>query len=328
MESRVRIISSFVSLIILTITGTVGLAYIEHWSLFDAFFVTMISLTTVGLGDVTPVTHLGMIYLMIIILLGVGIVAYSLGSITNSILERQITKIMNRNGTKNKLLQSLKDHIIVCGAGRVGSNVASVLKTENVPYVMVDHDLEVVERNEAEGHLIVQADPSDDDVLIQLGILRASGIICALPNDANNLFITLTARTFSPDLKIVARAERPESMAKLRRAGADKVIAPTIIAGSQMAMAMIKPLTVGLIDSLYYSGNEHYHVEELEITRTSAIIGKDVKTIMANETAVSIIAIIRQGEFLLNIRGDHVIHEGDILVLVGSEKALKDLESF
>lgn len=141
-ESQVRIISTVLFLIILTIAGTLGLAYIENWSLFDAFFVTMISLTTVGLGDVTPVTHLGMIYLMIIIVLGVGVVAYSLGSITNSLLERQINKIMNHDEIKEKTIRNLKDHIIVCGAGRVGSNVAGVLKAEKVPYVLVDHDPE------------------------------------------------------------------------------------------------------------------------------------------------------------------------------------------
>jgi len=325
-EAKIKLLSAILSLLGITIAGTLGLAYLENWTLFDALWVTTISLTTTGYGDIVPATPAGRFYLLLVLIMGVGVVAYSLGAVTNTFLERQINLIMDKS-KKYKYMKNLENHTIICGAGRVGSNVAAVLKAENAPYILVDTNPEVVERMEEAGHPIVLGDPNEDEVLLNLGINKAAGIISALPDDAHNLFITVTARSFNPKIKIVSRSEKPETIKKLLRAGADKVIAPTLIAGSQMARAMLKPLTVGLIDTLYTSTNEHINIEEFFITLGSALIGKDIVTLLSNQNKVAIIAIIRDSEFMINVRGNTIIHEGDTLVLIGSREYLDKLEA-
>ncbi len=200
------------------------------------------------------------------------------------------------------------------------------MKDDKVPYVLVDINPEVVEHNRDKGHPAIVGDPNHDEVLLDMGIEQAAGIVCALPDDAHNLFITLTARTLNPEIKIVSRAENPESIKKLFRAGADKVISPTLIAGSQMAMAMVKPLTVGLIDTLYTSKNEHINIEEFNVVPGSSLIGKDIVTLLGNQDKMTIIAIIRDSEFIINVRGNTIINEGDTLVLIGSRDYLDKLE--
>ncbi len=324
-EAKLRLLSAILSLIGVTVAGTLGLAYLESWPVFDALWVIVVSLTTTGYGDLIPITPAGRLFLLIVLLIGVGVVAYALGAITNTLLERQISTIMDKN-KKDKYIKNLKDHIIICGAGRVGSNVANVLKDEKAPYILVDLDPEVVEKIREKGHPAIVGDPNQDEVLSELGIEQAAGIICALPDDAYNLFITLTARSVNPEIKIVSRAENPETMKKLRRAGADKVIAPTLIAGSQMAMAMVKPLTIGLIDTLYTSKNEHINIEEFYVIPGSSLIGKDIVTLLGNQDKMTIIAIIRDSDFMINVRGNTIIHEGDTLVLIGSREYLDQLE--
>ncbi len=274
-----------------------------------------------------PVTYQGKVFLLAVMLLGVGLVTYCLLTIFSFLVEGQVSRILRHDKTL-AAIKKLENHIIVCGAGRVGSSVAHILKNENVPYVLVDNDEEKTTHLEDAGHLIYLGDATEDEVLITLGIHKARGVVAALPEDAYNLFVALSARDLNPQLKIVARAERPETVEKLRRAGADKVISPTQIGGHQMAMSMLKPVTVDLVDTLFTIPNKELQLEELLIAETSPLVNQDIKSIFGREEVeMRVIAIIRDNEVRMNIHGYDKVLIGDTLILLGSRTALEQLET-
>ncbi|WP_054692959.1 potassium channel family protein [Syntrophomonas palmitatica] len=326
MEAKLKLITAVVSLMAVTLISTMGLAYFEHWSMFDALWVTLVSITTTGYGDIVPMTAGGRAFLLTILLAGVGIVTYSLMTIITILVEGQVRRVMERDKVMKEIAK-LENHIIVCGAGRVGASVAQVLKGERIPFVLIDHDQEIIDALESENYLVVHGDATQDEVLLSLGLKRARGIVCALPEDAFNLFITLSARDMNPGLKIVSRAERPETIQKLLRAGADKVISPTQIGGYQLAMAMVKPVTVDMVDTLFTSSNQQLQLEEMHITSSSSLVDHPIRSAFGNDRKVTIIAIIRANEVLMNIRGDDHIRAGDTLILVGPRSELEKIES-
>lgn len=308
--------------------STIGLAYFEGWSAFTALWVTMATITTTGYGDTVPLTLHGRIFALVIMVCGIGLMTYTLLTFFTHLVEGQVSRIMKKDKTL-EAIKRLDNHIIVCGAGRVGSNVAHVLQGENVPFVLVDNDEEKVAEMEEAGHLIYLGDASLDEVLIHLGIKRARGIVAALPDDAYNVFVTLSARDLNPALKIVARAEKPETIEKLHRAGADKVISPTQTGGYQMAMAMLKPVTVDLVDTLFTFAHQELQLEELLITETSPLVNHELKGIFGKDVqGVRVIALIRNNEVLMNIHGKDRVQAGDTMILIGSRTALEQIETY
>lgn len=326
MESRLKILIALTALLIVIFVSTMGLAYFENWSLFEALWVSMATITTTGYGDMVPLTLGGRLFALVIMVGGIGLMTYTLLTLFTHLVEGQVSRIMKRDKT-TEAIKRLENHIIVCGAGRVGSNVAHVLQAEKAPFVLVDNDQEKVEEMEEAGHLVYLGDATVDEILLDLGIKRARGVVAALPDDAYNLYVTLSARDLNSNLKIVARAEKPETIEKLRRAGANKVISPTQTGGYQLAMAMLKPLTVDLVDTLFTFAHQELQLEELLITETSPLVNNDLKSIFEkDQNGVRVIAMIRNNEVLMNIHGYDRIQAGDTLILIGSRNALEQIE--
>lgn len=325
-EGKYKVITALLAFIAVLVIGTLGISLLEGWHLFDSLWFTLISLTTTGYGDMVPQTVAGRVFSLIMLAVGIGIFFYAASIAINMLVERQFMQLMDRNHVQKKI-DLLQDHIIVCGAGRVGSHVASMLREENVSYVMVDHDAEIVSQREAEGELIIQGDATQDEILCQLGLLRAKGIVCALAEDAYNLYITLSARSANPGLKIVARAERTETIDKLKKAGANKIVTPTLLAGTQMAMAILKPLAVDLIDTLYTPHRKELVLEEYFVEDGSSLAGQEVGNIFANIPQITVAAIIREDGFITQVRGSQNLLVNDTLVLLGAKKDLEQFES-
>jgi len=326
-ESRTKLISAFIALLGITVIGTVGLMYFEGLSAFDAFWLTIVSLTTTGYGDIVPQTVAGRLFLLAMLVTGLVIVTYSLGTIINIIVERQFSN--QRGNTKMvKAIGNLSNHVIVCGAGRVGGNVADILKAEDTPYVVVELNEELAESMRKGGHLVLQGDATRDEVLHAAGIERAKGIICGLSNDAYNVFVVLTARALNPGLRIVSRAVQPESVAKLRHAGADKIISPDQIGGHRMAMAMLKPTAVELMETLFAPLSLEIQLEEVLISEKSRMANKPVADFFGRGVCeVMLVALIRESGVKMNPAGEEVILPGDVLVLIGSSRDLKMIEA-
>lgn len=325
-EARLKLITALTYLIIVIVVGVLGLMYFENWPLLTAVWATIVSLSTTGYRDIVPVTIGGRIFMMILIVAGVGVVAYSLGAIVSITIESQINRMMGRN-TMEKTIRALNNHIIICGAGRVGMSVLEIIRGENIPYVLLEQNPETVARLQVEGIVAMAGDASDDEVLLRAGIQRARGIITALSQDPYNVFVTLSARALNPGLHIVARAERQETVDKLKRAGADRVITPAQLAGQRMATAMLKPASVQLVDTLFATHNIEVQIEEINVAPGSPLVNTSIRNINRDDSNVIIVAVIRGDNIIVSPRANTKIEAGDILIAMGSREDLSKLES-
>ncbi|MGE5371232.1 MAG: potassium channel family protein [Solirubrobacterales bacterium] len=325
-EPEIRLTTAIYALILVVVAGISGLMLLEHWSVLDASWVTIVSLTTTGFGDLVPQTVYGRVFLMVLITVGMGVVAYSVGAVISVFLDAQIKGFLEKSGMK-EAIRKLNHHIIVCGAGRVGRNVVEILSQDNVPYILIDDNEDVIAALHAEGIMALCGDATMDEVLHEAGIDRARGVISALSEDAYNVFVVLTAKALNPKLTVVARAERPETIEKLKRAGADKVIAPALLGGQRMATAILKPVSVDLVDTLFTAKNIEVQIEEIEIRPDSQLENRDIQSaIRRNETNCIVVAILRNEEVFMNPTPREVLRAGDVLVVLGSRRDLEMLE--
>ncbi|MBM7867273.1 potassium channel protein [Heliobacterium gestii] len=326
MESR-QIKWATLSIVGFLVFGTVGILFFEkEFGVLDAAWLTETTLLTVGYGDRLPKTTAGQIFLLAIMPLGVGIVAYAIGIIAGSVVEGRLANLWGRRAMKNKIAK-LDNHIIVCGAGRVGWQVAEQLSRENVPFVVVDSREEVLEKYVYGKFLYVMGDALDDDVLREAGIERARGVVAALPTDADNVFITLTAKGIKSDILVVARADRLESEGKLRRAGADKVVSPAVIGGKRMALSILKPVSVDYVDTVLHDREFEFSMEELVLEAISPLIGKTLaEARIREETGAMVVAIYRGRQLISNPQGTERLENQDMVILFGTREQLLAFE--
>ncbi|MEK4221873.1 potassium channel protein [Bacillus sp. FSL W8-0116] len=306
------------------IIGTFGYMWTEHLSFFDAVWLTVVSVLTIGYGDMTPATIQGKIFTLIIIPVAIGIVTYILARFASAVIDGKWADEVKRRKMNHKIDQ-LEHHIIVCGLGRVGKQVVAQLKREHQPIVAVEKNEQILEKTE--DLLYVNGDATDDDVLIAAGIERASCIVITLPSDTDNVFITLTARGINPNILIVTRAEKEEAEKKLYSAGADKVINTSSIGGKRMAMSVLKPVSMELVDTLLQDSEGAYNVEEIVLREDSKLVNQTLKQSKLRQVCgVTIVAIKRGNTIISNPKPDEQLLANDLLIVFGREDQLRKFE--
>ena len=307
--------------------GTIGFILIEHYPVFDAFYMTVITVTTVGYTELHPLSHAGRIFNCFLILFGVSTILLAMGTMTQTVIELELNQFFGKRRIKN-MIENLKDHIIVCGYGRVGRGAADELQQAGAKFVVIDNNDERVERAIKAGMLAVLADASHDQTLRDVGIERARGLIATLASDADNLFVILTAKTLNPRLHLSARVAEVSSEEKMKRAGADFVFAPYNSTGHRMAQALLKPHVQQFLDFTTQSMGLDAGIEQVRVAERSAFADQSLGEMQVRrELGVIVLAIRRSnGEMQFNPPAEAKIGGGDHLIVMGRPDGLRKLE--
>jgi voltage-gated potassium channel len=320
-----RVLWGICILAIIIIAGVVGYATIENWSLIDSLYMTVITITTVGYAEVHPLSNTGRIFSIFLIVGGVSGALYVLSGMVGYIIEGHLGATLGRRRMQTSIAK-LKEHFILCGYGRVGQEIARTLVEEDVPFVIIDKDRDSIASAEKDGHLHILADATSDEVLKEAGIERARGLISAVGSDSDNVFITLSARGLHPELFIETRAASSEAEAKLKKAGADRVISPYSIGARRMAELALRPAVVDFIDTVIRRRGQELQMENITINRDSAMVGVTVEE-TRRRTKAAILAISKKGgKLLTNPPEGEVINGGDRLIALGTREQLAVLE--
>jgi voltage-gated potassium channel len=324
-ELRQKFIIAVGLVILVASFGTIGYMLIEGWNFIDALYMTVITLASVGFKEVHDLSLFGRIFTIILIIGGVGTVAYALTAGAKIILEGELQEVYGRRRLEKKI-QELKNHYIVCGYGRMGKIICRELREKNIKFVIVEKQPDMHQENK--DLLIFPGDATKDEVLKELGIERAKGLVTVLPTDAENLFVVLSARGLNQNLFIVARAGEEGSEKKLIRAGADKVVSPYHIGGLRIAHTVLKPAVVDFIEFATKSGNIDLQMEEVLIKESSELVGKSLDECgIGRELGIIIVAIKKpNGEMKFNPTFKSAIKTGDTLIALGESSKLKNLE--
>jgi len=305
--------------------GTVGFSLIGGYSVFDAFYLTLTTMTTVGYGD--RFSHATRIFNAFLIMFGVTTIFIAIGAMTQTIVELELGDAINRRRNK-RMIDKLKDHYIICGYGRVGRGAAAELQHAGAPFVVVDCEPERVERAMSDGMLAVAADATRDDTLHQVGIERARGLVAALATDADNLFVLLSAKGLNPKLYVAARAAEEGAEEKMRRAGADAVFAPYSITGHRLAQSLLRPHVVQFLDFTTKDIAMDIAIEQVRVSAGSEVAAKTIREMqMRRNMGVIVMAIRRRdGNMLFNPPADTAVEAGDYLIVMGKQQDLSALE--
>jgi voltage-gated potassium channel len=325
-RSRSRLFFVLAGFTLLIVGGAGGYVLLEGWGWRDALFMTVTTLSTVGYGEVYPLSQEGRLFSIILILLGVGGAAYTFGLVTDFVVAGELRGALRRQSIMNKIAH-LENHYIVCGYGRVGQQVAKSLDAAHLDLVVIDVNPDYVEELEEQGLLFLIGKATEDDVLLRAGIKRAAGLCCCLPSDADNVFTVLTARTLNPNLYIVSRSNAQESERKLRLAGVNQVINPYLITGHRMAAQVLHPRIAEFLDVMMRQGDLELRIEEIEVFAGSSIVERTLGDIhVRHVTGVNVLAVRRgKDELFTQLTADFCLLEGDILVGLGTVAQLNAL---
>lgn len=325
-SSYKAILIALVALIAVILGGTVAFMQLEGFNFMDAIWLTVITITTVGFGDVVPKSPAGRAIALLLVVCGVWLFTYVLSNIFSGLVEGQLADLWGKRKMLNKI-KTLKNHIVVCGAGRVGHEVVLELLNYNNPFVVIEKDESRLEELREMGVLFLAGDATEDKLLELARVEHAQGIIVTLPDDASNLFVTISAKNFNPGIRIITRANRPENIKKIRRAGADTVICPSAMAGNRMALSAIKPASVAYVQTLVETREINLELEELILDENSSLAKLPLKDSGLREKfGALLLAIKRNEETLVNPCPDEMLLPGDILIVCGPAENLARLE--
>lgn len=323
-----KIATAIFLLLAVFFTGVIGFRFFSEYSWIDAFYMTVITITTVGYGEVMPLSPSEKVFVSLLIISSIFIVGYAISVITEHILSKNIG-ILREKKVQRKL-ESMHDHIIVCGYGRNGKQATQKLLAYNRPFVIIEKDEEVIDRFSDDKNLFILGNAIEDEILLKAGIKKASTLICATPNDADNLFIVLSARQMNKNLKIITRASEETSYKKLKLGGADNVIMPDKIGGDHMASLVVVPDLVEFLDNLTVTGQQDsINVEQIPFEKMcphgkeQAIKELDVR----KKTGCSIIGYrTPSGEYIVNPEPSLVLEKDSKLILIGRPEQIENLK--
>lgn len=324
--SNRRLVGPLLALIAILLAGTLGYTLIEGWTVADALYMTVITISTVGYREVHPLSGPGMVFTGLLLLSGVGLLFYSFTSVAGYIFEGQLTQRWERRRMERRVGR-LERHYILCGYGRVGRQIARDLRRDGAPIVVIDVNQPSLDQAAADGLPIVYGNATEDEVLREAGIERARGLITAIADDADNIFVTLSARALRPDLPIVARANYDDVVHKLRRAGANQIVSPYAMAGQQMALLAVRPSVVNFVETLLHGAGGDLLLEDLQIAEGAALIGMTVAAARARfADAATLLALQRDGRMLAPPPADLTLQAGDVIAVIGTGAQLRAVE--
>jgi voltage-gated potassium channel len=320
---NLRVIFSLLA--VLAVIGTVGFHLIEGWSWFDSFYTVLITITTIGSND-AKMSEAGLAFSVFVIIVGVGLVFLAIGALASALLEFELVKFFGRRRMEREITR-LKDHYIICGAGRVGRSVARELVRNKVSYVIVDNNFEKMQKLDP-GWLVFNGDATQETALRAVNIVQASGLVAAATTDAINLYIVLTARTLNPKLKIIARASEEDAEKHLRTAGADTVISPYSFVGHRIAQSFLRPNVIDFIDTATARDRKlDWEIEEIQVTQGSRFAGQTIAgSRIRQDMNVIVLAIKRASGMKFNPAPEDKIESGDYLIAMGDPPSLDRLE--
>ena len=307
--------------------GTLGYVAIERWSVWDAFYMTVTTIATVGFKEVHPLSFGGEVFTVGLIISGVGTAFYAATLVATMMVEGGLHgQLARRRFTR--MLENIQNHFILCGYGRIGSIIAEDLARQGVPFIVIERDAERIMSVMERGWLGLSADASREDVLRKAGIDRARGLIAAVGTDAENVYTVLTARVMRPDLFIIARVEADDAESKLRRAGADRVISPYHIGATHITQTALRPAVVDFVELATTSGHLDLSMEQVKVKDGSSYVGKSlVDAGLRQKFGVIIVAIKRgSGGMEFNPAPESVIRIGDEMIVLGRPDSVKALE--
>lgn len=326
---RSKIYTALLLLVLLLLIGVFGFRLISGYSWIDALYMTVITITTVGYGEVNPLDATSKIFTVFLILTSVVILGYALSVITEYILSKNNFEDIKQRKMQKKI-DKMTNHIIICGFGRNGKQAAKKLLTYNKPFVIIEKNKELIEKFQDEGLAFVHGNANEDETLYEAGIDRATTLICALPSDADNLFIVLSARQINKDLCIISRASQETSYEKLKLAGANNVILPDRIGGDHMASLVVVPDLIEFIDNLSIVGETNINIEEIAVEKLYD--ASKVKTIreldLRKKTGCTVIGYKRSnGEYIVNPEADIELVPKSKIIVLGRPEQIERLNS-
>ncbi len=326
---RSKIYTAILMLFLVICIGILGYRYISDYTWIDAMYMTVITITTVGFEEVEPLGVPAKIFTIFLILTSIVIVGYAISIITEYILSRNNFEDIKQRKMQ-KEIESMSNHIIICGYGRNGKQASRKLQDYGKPFVIIERDKEVIEKLHDENIPYVFGNANDDETLIEAGIDRATTLISALPSDADNLFVVLSARQINKSLGIISRASHENSYNKLKLAGANNVILPDKIGGDHMASLVVIPDLVEFIDNLGIVGEQNINIEEVKVEQLyNANVVKTIRELdLRKKTGCTVIGFKGiHGEYIVNPEADTKLVAGSKIVVLGRPEQIKTLNS-
>jgi voltage-gated potassium channel len=307
------------------VAGTAGYVMLEHWSWFDAFYMTIMTITTTGGGEPTPMAVAGKSWTIAVVAVGFGVLTYTLLRLLSYTLEGRLGSVVWERRTRRRV-SKMTEHFILCGFGRVGSEIARIFTQERIPFAIIDIKPDSLERAADEGFVTINGDAADAETLRAAGVERARGLLAAMDSDEANIYVTLSARVLNPDLFIIARANRRDAESKLRLAGASRIISPYQIGGRRMASLATRPTAVEFVDTVLFANNSQLVLEDFTIPADSPWAGQPISTLAPDGGEIVVLALKRAGTMLFRPSAQMPLSVRDEIVAAGPQEGIRALD--